>query len=56
VKHYELFRFWSASFTWSSFNRPDESGTPVNLDDPSLPDEVVDIDAAADAFPPSTDD
>jgi hypothetical protein len=47
VKRYEWVRLGPY---WPLSGRPLEKGTPVDLNDPSLPDEILEINPDADAF------
>lgn len=51
MKHYKWIRGGTLLFTFSK--PPEPEGKAVALDDPALPDEVIEIDPDADAFPQS---
>jgi len=54
VKHYHWIKLESFLFTWSKPLDKEEGMTVVDLNDPCLPDEVVEINPDADAFPRDT--
>ena len=56
MKHYHWIKFETFLFTWSKPLATEEGMTAVDLNDPSLPDEVVEINPDADAFPRDTTD
>ena len=51
MKHYHWIKYETFLITWSRPLNADEDMTIVDLNDPSLPDETVEVSPDADAFP-----
>jgi hypothetical protein len=55
MKHYDSIKLGTFLFTWSKPLDAEQRMTTVDLNDPSLPDDLVEINPDADAFTRSTD-
>ena len=51
MKHYQWIKLGTFQFAWSRPIDAEDGMTAIDLNDPSLPDEVVEINPDADAFP-----
>ena len=56
MKRYHWFKGGTLLFTWSKPLDAEEGMTPVDLNDPSLPDEVVELEPDAEAYPDPDED
>lgn len=52
MKHYDWFKYETFLITWSRPLGAETNMTTVDLNDPSLPDQIVEVNPNADAFSP----